>query len=45
MQKITNVGGFTAIFAAGYALIWLVIYLCIRYNTRRLNKKLGTERA
>ena len=33
-------GIFTAIFAAGYALIWLVIYLTIRAKTERINKKL-----
>ena len=34
------IGIFTAIFAAGYALIWLVIYLTIRAKTERINKKL-----
>ena len=36
------IGIFTAIFAAGYALIWLVIYLTIRAKTERINKKLKT---
>ena len=31
---------FTAIFIVGYALIWVVIYLCIRAKTQRLNQKL-----
>ena len=31
---------FTAIFFAGYALVWLVIYLCTRSKTNKLNKKL-----
>ena len=34
------IGVFTAIFAAGYALIWLVIYLSIRAKTRKLNDKM-----
>ena len=34
------IGGFTAIFVAGFAVIWLVVYLCIRANTQRLNKKM-----
>ena len=36
------IGIFTAIFAAGYALIWLVIYLTIRAKTERINEKLKT---
>jgi len=35
-----GIGIFTACFTAGYALIWLVIYLCIRTNTEKLNKKM-----
>ena len=34
------IGGFTGIFAVGFALIWLIIYLCVRKKTRQLNKKL-----
>ena len=34
------IGIFTAIFAAGYALTWVVIYLTIRAKTERINKKL-----
>lgn len=37
------IGAFTAIFLAGYALIWLVIYLCIRRSTKKLNMKMQTE--
>ena len=37
------IGTFTAIFAAGYALVWLVIYLCIRAKTKKLNEKLRTK--
>ena len=36
------IGIFTAIFAAGYALTWAVIYLTIRNKTERINKKLKT---
>ena len=34
------IGIFPAIFAAGYALTWLVIYLTIRARTERINRKL-----
>ena len=34
------VGIFTIIFFAGFALVWLVIYLCIRKKTKRLNEKM-----
>lgn len=37
------IGAFTAIFAAGYALVWLVIYLCIRAKTKKLNEKLRAK--
>lgn len=33
-------GVFTGIFVVGFALIWLIIYLCIRNKTDKLNKKL-----
>ena len=36
------IGIFTAIFAAGYALTWLVIYLTIRAKAERINNKLKT---
>ena len=35
-----GIGIFTAIFSAGYALIWLCIYLIIRRKTRCINRKL-----
>ena len=35
-----NVGIFTAFFAGGYALIWLIIWLVTRRSTRSLNRKL-----
>lgn len=34
------VGVFSVIFFAGFALVWLVIYLCIRAKTRKLNEKM-----
>lgn len=34
------IGIFTLIFAAGYGVVWLVIYLCIRQNTRKLNARM-----
>lgn len=36
----TALGVFTGVFAAGYALIWVFIYLSIRRKTERINKKL-----
>ena len=35
-----GVGVFTAIFLLGYGLVWLIIYLCVRSKTNRLNQKL-----
>ncbi|MBQ7939701.1 MAG: DUF3021 domain-containing protein [Clostridia bacterium] len=32
---------FTAIFAAGYFVIWGIVYLTVRATSRRLNQKLG----
>lgn len=34
---------FTAIFAAGYALIWAIIYMIIKRNTDKLNMKLNAK--
>lgn len=34
------IGGFTLIFAAGFALVWVIIWLCIRAKTRKLNEKM-----
>jgi len=31
---------FTAVFAAGFALVWLIIYTSIKIKTRRLNARL-----
>ena len=37
------IGLFTVIFFAGFALIWLVIWLCIRANTKKLNEKMRIQ--
>ena len=34
------IGIFTAIFVVSFAATWLVIYLCIRAKTRKLNEKM-----
>lgn len=44
-RNMTGIGIFTAIFAVGYGLIWLVIYLSIRAKTDRINRKLRGKRA
>lgn len=31
---------FTAIFVAGYLIVWIIVYFCIRNSTDKLNKKL-----
>lgn len=31
---------FTAIFAAGYLLVWIIVYFCTRNSIDKLNKKL-----
>ena len=35
-----EIGLFSIIFAAGFALVWLVIHLCIRNSTKKLNEKM-----
>ena len=40
----TGIGIFTAIFAAGYALVWLGIYLHIRARADRINQRLRDEK-
>lgn len=39
-QDFTGIGIFTAVFSAGYGLIWLCIWLSIRSKTKKLNRKL-----
>lgn len=34
------IGGFTLIFAASFALVWIIIWLCIRAKTRKLNERM-----
>ena len=35
-----GMGVFTVIFLLGYGLVWLIIYLCLKSKTNRLNQKL-----
>lgn len=35
------IGVFTGIFVLGFALIWVIIYLCIRNKTQDINKKIS----
>lgn len=44
-RDLTGIGIFTAIFAAGYAVVWLCIYLSIKAKTDRINQKLRGEKA
>lgn len=44
-RDLTAIGIFTAVFAVGYALVWLCVYLSIRAKTDRLNRKLRGEKA
>ena len=37
------IGGFTMIFVAGYATIWLVIYLCVRAKTDKVNERMNAQ--
>lgn len=39
-KDLTAIAIFTGIFAVGYAIIWLGIYLVIRRNTTAINKKI-----
>jgi len=43
-RDFPTLAGFTLIFAAGYALIWVVIYAVTRNNTKKLNQKLRAGR-
>ena len=42
-RQIVSVLIFTGIFVAGYALIWLCIYLITKSNTEKINKKLSKQ--
>lgn len=41
-RNLTAIGVFTVIFVAGFAVVWLLIYLSIRSKTEHINKKLRT---
>lgn len=42
MQQLKPILIFTGIFAAGYALIWLIIYCIEKHKTEKLNKMLDS---
>ena len=44
-RDLKSIGIFTAIFTAGYALVWLGIYLSIRSKTDAMNQKLRRDKA
>ncbi|MBP3674221.1 MAG: DUF3021 domain-containing protein [Oscillospiraceae bacterium] len=44
-RSLAGIGIFTAIYAAGYAVIWLCILFSIKAKTNRINKKLRGEKA
>ena len=37
------IGMFSVIFFAGFALVWVVIWLCIRAKTKKLNEKMQQQ--
>ena len=39
-KNLNAIGIFTAIFAAGFALIWVIIYLCSKEKIRSINQAL-----
>ena len=39
-RSAAGIGGFTLIYAAGYAVIWLCVITCIKVRIRRLNRQL-----
>lgn len=43
-QQLVPILIFTAIFIAGYALIWLIIYAITKTKTEQINKKLKENR-
>lgn len=42
-RNLTGIGIFTIIFVAGYAVIWLCVYLGIKSKTDRINQNLRSE--
>ena len=43
-QQLVPILVFTVIFFGGFALIWFIIYLCIKTNTESINRKLREEK-
>ena len=39
--KASTIAIFSAIFVAGYTLIWLIIYFATSRNTKQINQKIG----
>lgn len=39
-RNLTGIGIFTGIFVAGYALVWLIVYLVIKRKTNDINQNL-----
>lgn len=42
-QQLIPILVFSAVFVAGYAVIWLIIYCFIKTKTQQLNKKLSSN--
>lgn len=42
-RDLPAIGIFSAVFAAGYAVTWVVVYLLIKRNTERINAKIRIE--
>ena len=42
-RDLTAIGVFTLIFGAGFTLIWVCVYLCIKANTDQINKKIRSS--
>lgn len=43
VRQWKEIGIFTAAFVAGYAIIWLIIYLVTKASTGKLNRQLGAQ--
>lgn len=42
-KNLSAIGVFTAVFAAGFALVWLLIYCHIRAKTNKLNRRVSNR--
>lgn len=42
-RDLNAIGIFTGIFVAGYAIVWLIIYCCIKAKTDKINLKLQSS--